>query len=224
MTAGVDNPGELGYHTNRKGAAASGWPSHWIKLSKSRQPSPCRVAVVLFDTYGHDKAAPVKRNSKRHIHTPFRRSQPTAYALCSAGTRISHFSTDCKRPVRRMGESYQKTTVTVQGGGCLFARESARGVSFPIQDLLLFPRRKSNQKGAGGAPPVPPASPGGRYSIFILFALCCSWFDSTQVLTLRLPLPIVYPRILSVALLWHIGAVRICCVAIQRAPLQALSL
>ena len=138
------------------------------------------MAVVLFDTYGHDKAAPVKRNSKRHIHTPFRRPQPTAYALCSAGTRISHFPTDCKRPVRRMGEGYQKTTVTVPGGGCLFAREPARGVSFPTGDLYLFPRRKRYQKGAGGGPPVPPASPFGRYSILILFALCCSWADSPE--------------------------------------------
>ena len=36
----------------------------------------------------------------------------------------------------------------------------------PWGRLLLFLRRKSNQKAAGGAPPVPPASPFGRYSIF----------------------------------------------------------
>ena len=198
MTAGVDNPGGLGYHTNRKGAAASGWPGHWIKLSKSRQPSPCGVAVVLFDTYGHDKAAPVKRNSKRHIHTPFRRPQPTAYALCSAqrlsaGTRISHFPTDCKRPVRRMGEGYQRTTVTVRGGGCLFAREPARGVSVPTGDLYLFPRRKRYQKGAQGARPLE----NPQFVVYLPSAV--PGLILPAVPALRLPLPIVYPRVLTEA-------------------------
>ena len=30
-----------------------------------------------------------------------------------------------------------------------------------------------------------------------LFALCCSWIDSTRVPALCLPLPIVYPRVLT---------------------------
>ena len=49
----------------------------------------------------------------------------------------------------------------------------------PHTPRYLFLRRKRYQKAAGGRPPVPPASPSGRYSICCLFALCCSWADST---------------------------------------------
>ena len=38
-----------------------------------------------------------------------------------------------------------------------------------------------------GESPGPPVSPSGRYSLFCLFALCCSWIDSTRVPALRLP-------------------------------------
>ena len=177
------------------------------------------MAVVLFDTYGHDKAAPVKRNSKRHIHTPFRRPQPTAYALCSAGTRISHFPTDCKRPVRRMGEGYQKTTVTVRGGGCLFAREPARGVSFPTGDLYLFPRRKRYQKGAQGARPLE------NPECFVYLPSAVPGLILPEVLTLRLPVLSVYPRVLTgdPAVAHRCGA-DLPRSDSGRSPLQALSL
>ena len=54
--------------------------------------------------------------------------------------------------------------------------------------------------------------------MFCLAALRRTRFGSTQVLTLRLPLPSVYPRVLTHSLLWHIGAVQICRAAIRRIP------
>ena len=54
--------------------------------------------------------------------------------------------------------------------------------------------------------------------MFCLAALRRTRFGSTQVLTLRLPLPSVYPRVLTHSLLWHIGAVQVYRVAIRRIP------
>ena len=53
------------------------------------------------------------------------------------------------------------------------------GLTQPHTPRYLFLRRKRYQKAAGGGPPVPPASPSWRYFIYCLFALCCSWIDST---------------------------------------------
>ena len=53
------------------------------------------------------------------------------------------------------------------------------GPARPRTPRYLFVRTKRYQKAAGGGPPVPPASPSGRYFIYCLFALCCSWADST---------------------------------------------
>ncbi len=55
-----------------------------------------------------------------------------------------------------------------------------RGLRAPRALRHLFVRTKRCQKAAGGEPPVPPASPSGRYSMCCLFALCCSWADSTD--------------------------------------------
>ena len=54
--------------------------------------------------------------------------------------------------------------------------------------------------------------------MFCLAALRRTRFGSTQVLTLRLPLPSVYPRVLTHSLLWHIGASQVYRAAIRRIP------
>ena len=49
-----------------RGAAISGQPQG-LRCLISRRPSPCRVAVVLFDTDGHGESANMERNRYRHL-------------------------------------------------------------------------------------------------------------------------------------------------------------
>ena len=153
MTAGVDNPGGLGYHTNRKGAAASGWPGHWIKLSKSRQPSPCGVAVVLFDTYGHDKAAPVKRNSKGHMH-PL--PEAAANRLRSMQRRYQNitFSNRLQAPGPANGRGLSKDNRHRAGWRLSFCPRAGTGRIFSHGGLVPFPSPEKVPKGRRGARPL----------------------------------------------------------------------
>ena len=65
------------------------------------------------------------------------------------------------------------------------------GLPAPGGALLLFPRRKSNQKGAQGARPLE------NPECFVYLPSAAAGLFLPMVLTLRLPLPSFYPRVLT---------------------------
>ena len=67
----------------------------------------------------------------------------------------------------------------------------------PRDALLLFLRRKSNQKAAGGVPPAPRHRPPGDTPFVVYLPFAVAGLILPEVPALRLPLPSVYPQVLT---------------------------
>ena len=72
----------------------------------------------------------------------------------------------------------------------------SRGLRGPAPRGTFLSVQKGTKKPPGEGPRSPRHRPPGDTPFGVLFALRRTGFGSTRVLTLRLPLPSVYPRVL----------------------------